>query len=65
MNMASQMESKGEPSKIQVTADSAALLRNSGYTAAERGGVEVKGKGTVTTFWLQSSNPRGRHRIES
>ncbi|MGF1493900.1 MAG: transporter substrate-binding protein [Microcoleaceae cyanobacterium] len=51
VNIASRMESRGVPGKIQVTADTKKLLSTK-YKFEERGKVYVKGKGDMTTYWL-------------
>jgi len=51
VNVASRMESQGEPGKIQVTHQTYELLRNT-YHFHERGKIEVKGKGEMFTYWL-------------
>jgi adenylate cyclase len=71
VNVASRMESTGEPGRIHVSSvfadalkglegtggDSKGLggsgLRSSGFGLRERGSVDVKGKGTMATFWLE------------
>jgi len=69
VNMASRMESSGEPGRIQVSESFAKGLRAKGdghnntaadasltlrpYTLAPRGEVHIKGKGLVTTYWLE------------
>ncbi|OQV12261.1 Atrial natriuretic peptide receptor 1 [Hypsibius exemplaris] len=56
VNVASRMESTGEPMKIQITVATKDLLTNiGGFITAERGPVTVKGKGTLITHWLLSS----------
>ncbi|OQV18934.1 Atrial natriuretic peptide receptor 1 [Hypsibius exemplaris] len=56
VNVASRMESTGEPMKIQITHETKDLLRNiGGFVTTERGPVAVKGKGTLTTYWLLTS----------
>lgn len=51
VNIASRMESKGEPGHIQVT--QAVYRRLAGaYLLQERGTVMVKGKGEMLTYWL-------------
>ncbi|KAH3823394.1 hypothetical protein DPMN_125193 [Dreissena polymorpha] len=53
VNTASRMESTGLPSRIQMTESSAAKLTHiGGFIITERGTVDVKGKGTMRTFWL-------------
>ncbi|MDJ1173078.1 adenylate/guanylate cyclase domain-containing protein [Roseofilum capinflatum] len=51
VNVASRMESQGEPGQIQVTHQTYELLRNT-YHFHERGKIEVKGKGEMFTYWL-------------
>ena len=55
VNVASRMQSTGEPMKIQMTYETKMLLDNlGGYNSEIRGQVEVKGKGFLDTFWLIS-----------
>jgi len=51
VNVASRMESQGLPGKIQVTSNTYELLK-ADFRFQERGEVEVKGKGKMTTYWL-------------
>jgi adenylate cyclase len=51
VNTASRMESLGEPGRIHVTGDVADALK-ARYTLEARGFVDVKGKGTIETFFL-------------
>lgn len=51
VNTASRMESHGEPGKIQVTAETQALLGER-YALVPRGPIEVKGKGELETWYL-------------
>jgi class 3 adenylate cyclase len=51
VNVASRMESTGEPGMIQVTPLVAARLEGA-FILAPRGEIEVKGKGPMTTWWL-------------
>ncbi|MGK7900247.1 MAG: adenylate/guanylate cyclase domain-containing protein [Hormoscilla sp.] len=51
VNVASRMESSGEPGRIQVTAATHKLLLDK-YLFEERGQISVKGKGEMTTYWL-------------
>eukprot|EP00599_Poterioochromonas_sp_BG-1_P010081 CAMPEP_0173152824 /NCGR_PEP_ID=MMETSP1105-20130129/12476_1 /TAXON_ID=2985 /ORGANISM="Ochromonas sp., Strain BG-1" /LENGTH=728 /DNA_ID=CAMNT_0014068605 /DNA_START=123 /DNA_END=2306 /DNA_ORIENTATION=+ len=56
VNTASRMESNGLPNKIHCSAATASLLiYGSKHHVAERGAIEVKGKGTMTTYWLESA----------
>jgi len=51
VNVASRMESSGEPGKIQVTAAVYQRLRDR-FLLEERGSVAVKGKGKMVSYWL-------------
>ncbi len=51
VNVAYRMEALGEPERIQVTETSYQLLRDR-FLFEERGPLQVKGKGTVQTYWL-------------
>ncbi|WP_197984991.1 adenylate/guanylate cyclase domain-containing protein [Leptolyngbya sp. Cla-17] len=53
VNVASRMESQGEPERIQVTDAVYNRLKN-GYNFERRGSVAIKGKGDMTTYWLLS-----------
>lgn len=50
-NIASRMESSGEPGRIQVTQTTYELLKDD-YEFEERGEQEIKGKGWMVTHWL-------------
>uniref|UniRef100_A0A7I4Y1F3 guanylate cyclase n=1 Tax=Haemonchus contortus TaxID=6289 RepID=A0A7I4Y1F3_HAECO len=54
VNMASRMESSGEPGKIQLSAQSKKLLDNDypEFVTTKRGEIDVKGKGECCTYWL-------------
>ena len=54
VNVASRMESQGEPGRIQVTATTYQYLQDK-YLFEERGAIAVKGKGTMITYWLLGS----------
>jgi class 3 adenylate cyclase len=55
VNIASRMESNGQPGKIHVTEDYAELLNaNHQYACIHRGKIDVKGRGFINTFWLES-----------
>ena len=56
VNMASRMESHGEPGTIQITAATAAKLAD-WFVLQRRGAVDIKGKGELTTFLLIGSRP--------
>ncbi len=52
VNLASRMESTGQPGKIQVTEDVYQKLHHE-FRFTPRGEVTVKGKGNITTYWLE------------
>nr|NP_611532.2 uncharacterized protein Dmel_CG3216, isoform D [Drosophila melanogaster]AAF46649.2 uncharacterized protein Dmel_CG3216, isoform D [Drosophila melanogaster] len=57
VNTASRMESTGQPGKIHVSSATKAILDKFGtFQMEQRGDVELKGKGTVTTYWLNSTS---------
>ena len=51
VNLASRMESQGEPGRIQVAAATYEQLKTK-YVFEERSAIAVKGKGAMTTYWL-------------
>jgi class 3 adenylate cyclase len=51
VNVASRMESHGVPGKIQVTQEVYERL-NATYRFEARGKISIKGKGSMTTYWL-------------
>ncbi len=53
VNVASRMESHSEVGKIQVTEATYELLKHK-FDLVERGAIEVKGKGSMKTYWLIS-----------
>ncbi|KAJ8722276.1 hypothetical protein PYW08_004678 [Mythimna loreyi] len=54
INTASRMESTGEPMKIQISDDVKRALDKTGlFLTAPRGVVDVKGKGEMSTHWLE------------
>lgn len=54
VNVASRMESQGEPGRIQVTQANYTRLQDK-YLFEQRGTMYVKGKGEMTTYWLIGS----------
>lgn len=54
VNIASRMESHGEPGRIQISNSTNKLIRHK-FDTTPRGPVEIKGKGTLTTWWLDKS----------
>eukprot|EP00522_Entomoneis_paludosa_P011404 CAMPEP_0172451244 /NCGR_PEP_ID=MMETSP1065-20121228/9354_1 /TAXON_ID=265537 /ORGANISM="Amphiprora paludosa, Strain CCMP125" /LENGTH=1163 /DNA_ID=CAMNT_0013203175 /DNA_START=91 /DNA_END=3582 /DNA_ORIENTATION=+ len=64
MNMASRMESTAGAGNIQITAETAALLKVAGkghWIVPRDGKVMVKGKGNLSTFWLKKHARAGSH----
>lgn len=51
VNVAARMESHGEPGHIQVTHQTYLQLKDH-YQLAERGTIQIKGKGELKTYWL-------------
>ena len=51
VNVASRMESHGEPGRIQVSRDTYELLRDD-FTFERRGEIAIKGKGLMETYYL-------------
>lgn len=51
VNLASRMESQGEPGRIQVSEATYKHLQDR-YQLERRGEIDIKGKGTMTTYWL-------------
>ena len=45
------MESSGLPGRVQISEQTAALLDNE-FIIEERGTIDVKGKGSMKTYWL-------------
>ncbi|XP_078515007.1 guanylate cyclase soluble subunit beta-2-like [Lissotriton helveticus] len=52
VNTASRMESHGVPDKIHLSPTSFRALENQNFEIVERGEIEVKGKGKMTTYFL-------------
>ncbi len=57
MNTSSRMMSFGDEQCIHISNTTAGLLPKD-YITKERGTIQVKGKGEMTTFWLESKNNR-------
>jgi adenylate cyclase len=60
VNTASRMESHGVPDRIQVCQATYDLLSEH-FAFEERGRLEVKGKGTMETYFLLGKKPNGDH----
>ena len=54
INVAARMEQSGVPGRVQCSAVTAALIRaqDPGVVLEARGSVEIKGKGSMETFWV-------------
>ncbi len=52
VNTASRMESQGEPDRIQISEATYRLIRDD-FETTLRGPIEVKGLGTLTTWYLE------------
>ncbi|XP_008579863.1 PREDICTED: guanylate cyclase soluble subunit beta-2-like [Galeopterus variegatus] len=52
VNTASRMESHGLPDKVHLSPTAYRALENQGFVITERGEIEVKGKGKMTTYFL-------------
>ncbi|KAM8784448.1 guanylate cyclase soluble subunit beta-2-like [Rhynchonycteris naso] len=52
VNTASRMESHGLPNKVHLSPTAYRALKNQGFEIIERGEIEVKGKGKMTTYFL-------------
>ena len=64
VNVASRMESQGEVGRTQVTQAVYEQLQTH-YVFAERGAIEVKGKGAMQTYWLLDRAIEGaNHRLD-
>ncbi|XP_074031127.1 adenylate cyclase type 6 isoform X2 [Leptinotarsa decemlineata] len=53
VNVASRMDSTGICDKIQITKEMNQILQTKGYPTKCRGAIEVKGKGSMETFFLE------------
>lgn len=53
INTASRMESHGQPGRIQITQATHQLIKDQ-YPTTPRGPIDIKGKGTLTTYWLDT-----------
>ncbi|XP_014467861.1 PREDICTED: adenylate cyclase type 2-like isoform X2 [Dinoponera quadriceps] len=65
VNMASRMDTTGLPGKIQVTADTAAVLEQQGVKCHLRGETWVKPKGYVTTYFVGVDETRTLEKADS
>lgn len=61
VNTAARLESTGEPLKIQVSEATKLIFDKFGtFRLQLRGDIELKGKGTVTTYWLCECSEKPR-----
>jgi adenylate cyclase len=58
VNTAARMESHGEPGRIQIGPATRRTLGNA-FECAPRGPIEIKGKGTMCTWWLLAARSGG------
>ncbi|XP_043784053.1 adenylyl cyclase X E-like isoform X2 [Apis laboriosa] len=65
VNMASRMDTTGVPGKIQITAETAAVLEQQGVKCHLRGDTYVKPKGLVTTYFIGIDDNRQLQRTDS
>uniref|UniRef100_V9IH68 adenylate cyclase n=4 Tax=Apis TaxID=7459 RepID=V9IH68_APICE len=63
--MASRMDTTGVPGKIQITAETAAVLEQQGVKCHLRGDTYVKPKGLVTTYFIGIDDNRQLQRTDS
>uniref|UniRef100_G3PRL3 guanylate cyclase n=1 Tax=Gasterosteus aculeatus aculeatus TaxID=481459 RepID=G3PRL3_GASAC len=52
VNTASRMESHGVPDHIHLSTSTYSALKDNGFSIQERGQIEIKGKGQMTTYFL-------------
>ncbi|KAM8902665.1 guanylate cyclase soluble subunit beta-2 isoform 3-T3 [Spinachia spinachia] len=55
VNTASRMESHGVPDHIHLSTSTYRALKDAGFNIQERGQIEVKGKGQMTTYFLMGN----------
>eukprot|EP00161_Ancyromonas_sigmoides_P008562 TRINITY_DN213_c0_g1_i9.p1 TRINITY_DN213_c0_g1~~TRINITY_DN213_c0_g1_i9.p1 ORF type:complete len:1464 (-),score=535.99 TRINITY_DN213_c0_g1_i9:6-4307(-) len=63
VNVASRMESSGEPMRVQCTDEFRVMLLRAGRELAtkKRGVMQIKGKGDMTTYWVErAGEPSGQ-----
>ncbi|XP_056156844.1 adenylate cyclase type 4-like [Lampris incognitus] len=56
VNVASRMDSTGVLDKIQVTEETAQVIQSLGYSVTHRGVITVKGKGELTTYFINTDH---------
>ena len=68
VNTAARMESTGVMNKIQVSATTAELLKQAGkqhWTRARDDSVHAKGKGVLSTYWLDFASKKSRDSVSN
>jgi class 3 adenylate cyclase len=60
VNTASRMESHGEPDRIQITEATYRLIKDN-FETTLRGPIQVKGKGSLTTWYLDGPREQTKH----
>ncbi|XP_041796708.1 guanylate cyclase soluble subunit beta-2-like [Chelmon rostratus] len=63
INTASRMESHGLPDKIHLSPTVYQALKNKSFVIQKRGEIEVKGKGRMTTYFLERNGGGGGQQI--
>ncbi|XP_054770600.1 uncharacterized protein LOC129278477 [Lytechinus pictus] len=57
VNIASRMQTTGVPGRVQISYETfVALNELGGYRVVKRGEIEIKGKGLLTTYWLNGKD---------
>ena len=59
VNVASRLESHGTPGRVHISEELRRALPDT-FECEERGPIEVKGKGTMVTFWLIAEHESGK-----
>lgn len=59
VNVASRMDSTGVLDKIQVTEETQQMVESIGYSCTLRGVINVKGKGELTTYFINTDHSNG------
>uniref|UniRef100_A0A4W5PUT0 guanylate cyclase n=1 Tax=Hucho hucho TaxID=62062 RepID=A0A4W5PUT0_9TELE len=63
VNTASRMESHGLPNKIHLSPSVYLVLKDKGFMLQERGEIDVKGKGRMSTYFLEGNLAATEHQI--
>ncbi|XP_055356823.1 atrial natriuretic peptide receptor 1-like [Paramacrobiotus metropolitanus] len=65
INTASRMESNSIPNMIHVSPDTMQLASPFGFTFKSRGGIQIKGKGLMETYWLVTDESKTMEDIKA